>query len=820
MKSLYKIVRLPLITIVVYGFCRGFLYDKIGLPFWNYVNISEGLWLDVTICIASVLAFLFAIRFNSRYYSSTHKGIFLSIIIVLILFNLDNDIVPYLLFFKFCPSWIPIAVGLTIGFIGGRCSKCSENHLPEQIDAPLLFKDDPISSSESDEFAFNNLAQRIAYSIERKNSLRSFSIGITGAWGSGKTSLLNLIKNNLSKNHKNVIVEFSPRQSASVSDIQKDFLSVFSEKLVKYHSGMHKLMNKYSQAIGAIPDNIWPVRLFFGYNHLSPQQLRKKINKIISCSGVRIIVLIDDFDRLSGDEIKEVLKLIDKNAAFPNTFFLTAYDKERTNDVIAQALNDAKKSDYTDKYFSLEIPVPIRRPGHYIHILRNHVLDMVKLGNLPYSLSTIDSAISRVKPFIGEYLPTVRDIKRYANYLAVSIAAVKDDVLLDDFMLVSLIRYKHPLEYRNLAEKQYIAYTNSNDGLVYHSPLTSPSSQGLLKNLFGLGNGSYRSIKRVDAFEFYFYDIDSGHLSLGELSKVLKPNISAEEFKQITQLWVHNKDYRRDFIEFILSRRDLVRSKVDARSYIRLYLLARTFCNDYSLYQESILYLGVSNIYENMRAFGCSSSEEYIQFFKDVFTEALDDILTIEFLHDALHAVAHINPDDAPSLIFSYDELIVWAQEKLDGIIKSVDLGKAKREDVFNAMKACVVEFNPEGEGESISQNAKEQVRTAMRNNPQTYLENILCHKIIDDNVIQFYLKDEDVYSILFKSPAEFNLFLSIIANKENLIQDNCLDEYVQRCIVQDTWTPSFSVKGNVNDILQSDYAMYNKLFEGEPVDA
>ena len=820
MKSLFNIFRLPLITLVIYGFCRGFVYDKIGLPFWNYVNISEGLWLDVTICLASVLAFLFAKRFNSRHYSSTHKGIFFSIIIVLILLNLDNDIVPYLLFCKFCPSWIPIALGAYAGFRIRQNKQDTKDRTLEDLNVPILFKDDPISSSESDDFGFTNLAKRIVCSIERKNNLKSFSIGITGAWGSGKTSLLNLIKDNLSGNAKNVIVEFSPRQSALVSDIQRDFLSALGEELVKYHSGMLKLLNKYSQAIGAMPDNLWPIRLIFGYNHLSTQQLRAKISEIIKCSGIRIIVLIDDFDRLSGDEIKEVLKLIDKNASFPSTFFLTAYDKERTNEVISQSLNDSNNSDYTDKYFSLEIPIPIRRTGHYINILQKHVLEMVSCGNLPYSSSEVDLAISRIKPFVSEYLPTVRDIKRYVNYIAVSIDAVKEDVLLDDFMLVSLIRYKYPIEFRNLMEKQYVARTSSGTRYACQTSSNPPLSLGIIKNLFGLGSGKYRSIKRVDSFEFYFYDIDSGHLSLVELGKVLKPNISADEFKQITQVWAQSKDYTRDFIAFILSRRDLVRSKVDAQYYIRLFLLTRTFFKDHSLYIESLSYLRTENVNENMRALGFSSRDEYIHFLKDVFTESIDDILTIEFLHDALHAVAYINPDDAPSLIFSYDELIVWAQEKLDGIIKSVDLGKAKREDVFNAMKACVVEFNPEGDGESISQNAKEQVRTAMRNNPQTYLENILCHKIIDDNVIQFYLKDEDVYSILFKSPAEFNLFLSIIANKENLIQDNCLDEYVQRCIVQDTWTPSFSVKGNVNDIIQNDHIMYNKLFDEARIDS
>ena len=50
--------------------------------------------------------------------------------------------------------------------------------------------------------------------------------------------------------------------------------------------------------------------------------------------GKRLIVFVDDFDRLTDVEIIEVLKLIDKNAAFRNTIFITAYDERAVSNAL------------------------------------------------------------------------------------------------------------------------------------------------------------------------------------------------------------------------------------------------------------------------------------------------------------------------------------------------------------------------------------------------------------------------------------------------------------------------------------------------------
>ena len=60
------------------------------------------------------------------------------------------------------------------------------------------------------------------------------------------------------------------------------------------------------------------------YRIWNKENLIERIKKTIGSIQKRVLVIIDDFDRLSKEEILEVLKLIDNNAAFPNLIFLTA----------------------------------------------------------------------------------------------------------------------------------------------------------------------------------------------------------------------------------------------------------------------------------------------------------------------------------------------------------------------------------------------------------------------------------------------------------------------------------------------------------------
>ncbi|WP_407267709.1 P-loop NTPase fold protein [Tenacibaculum maritimum] len=81
------------------------------------------------------------------------------------------------------------------------------------------------------------------------------------------------------------------------------------------------------------------------FNNLN--DLLKKLNK-------RIVIIIDDFDRLQANEIFEILKLIRNTAGFDTFTYVVAYDKE----YLVKSLknnNIPNPEKFTEKIFLREI---------------------------------------------------------------------------------------------------------------------------------------------------------------------------------------------------------------------------------------------------------------------------------------------------------------------------------------------------------------------------------------------------------------------------------------------------------------------------------
>ena len=81
------------------------------------------------------------------------------------------------------------------------------------------------------------------------------------------------------------------------------------------------------KAIDVINENKIISFLFNTHKIWNKELEKDKINTAIKRLPKRIIVIIEDFDRLLANEIIEVFKLIDGNASFTNLIFITAYDK-------------------------------------------------------------------------------------------------------------------------------------------------------------------------------------------------------------------------------------------------------------------------------------------------------------------------------------------------------------------------------------------------------------------------------------------------------------------------------------------------------------
>ncbi|QZT37808.1 KAP family NTPase [Halosquirtibacter xylanolyticus] len=216
---------------------------------------------------------------------------------------------------------------------------------------------------------FNSLSQErknliisVSNAIHQHNESFEFSIAITGKWGSGKSTVLNHIENGLHhiNKHKppkettNVTVHFNPWAVDKKEGYQKALIDAFIKALAKYDESFKEKFQSYLKAI--LTDYNTKISNYF---HLlqsrDPKSKFEQINQALIKNNLRLIVFIDDTDRLHQDEIFSLFQLIRAIGKFKNTFYVTAIDK----DYITQSLEGKieRPESYQDKIFDLSIAI-------------------------------------------------------------------------------------------------------------------------------------------------------------------------------------------------------------------------------------------------------------------------------------------------------------------------------------------------------------------------------------------------------------------------------------------------------------------------------
>ncbi|MBC6415591.1 MAG: hypothetical protein GDA46_04280 [Bdellovibrionales bacterium] len=331
----------------------------------------------------------------------------------------------------------------------------------------IFSPDRPITKKDEDLLQRKRFSEELANSIFDCREKDSLVLAIYGKWGDGKSSVKNMIKESLEGQISDnwiSILEFNPYEWGNSEKLTKAFFLELSNLLKSsVNKKMQKIAEKledYFKYLESINENIFQKQLFgfplklLNRKNVELATLEEKkdaLKKDLSNIDRTIIIMIDDIDRLSKNETKSLFKLIKSNADFPNTVYLTFFQR----DIVEKSLKEEgvyEGSDYLKKIIQVGFELPCI-PKNQIHSILYKKLDELIAE---YNINRFDS--HRWKTVfvssLGEYFNNLRDVYRFISTLSFHTNALRNkesiDVNFVDLVSLEVLRQFEPLIYKNI----------------------------------------------------------------------------------------------------------------------------------------------------------------------------------------------------------------------------------------------------------------------------------------------------------------------------------------------------------------------------------
>lgn len=328
-----------------------------------------------------------------------------------------------------------------------------------------LNSDAPKKNPQDDFFGYAGFAKVIASSIQRTPSPEGLVMAIHGPWGAGKSSLLNFVKYYLQQEADDsqvVAIDFNPWWFNDKEQLAKQFLSLFSAKFEnKFLRDIGDKIAAYADSLGTtvaigygipwLDGSIAYVLKKLGRTKQEVSSAKKEISQALRKGKKRYLFVIDDIDRLTPEEIRELFKVIKALADFPNVIYLLSFDRE----VVEKALNITLGVD-GNAYLEKIVQVPFSLPSIDRTRLQSKFIADVSHVISQFQVPEFDQTYwgNMFHGGLVHFLRKPRDIVRIVNTISVTYPAIAGEVNLVDYIGLEFLRVFEPTVYRLICENK------------------------------------------------------------------------------------------------------------------------------------------------------------------------------------------------------------------------------------------------------------------------------------------------------------------------------------------------------------------------------
>lgn len=345
--------------------------------------------------------------------------------------------------------------------------------------------DKPIEKKEKDLFDRSSVAKQLNTIIKNYKEEDSIAFGIIGDWGSGKTSFINMALEDFKNDENFIIVKFNPWNISTRKQLISDFFTILAKEIRNAPFPKLKIENFkkiYSHIkikfLSRAPNGLEELSLLFkissyviadpvisaamsktssiinDFNKLLSiekkglDEIKNEINTALSNIDTKIIIVIDDLDRLVDTDIQEIFQLVRSIADFKNTIYILSYDEE----IVSKALDKVQK-DKGGKYIERIVQVPIKLPKISQENLRDVFVKKLEAIHIKYETLDKNEFIQEIKDNnFADAFKNIRDMERFLNTFKIEVNAINQELHLYDFAVITLLKVFEPRFYDYIYE--------------------------------------------------------------------------------------------------------------------------------------------------------------------------------------------------------------------------------------------------------------------------------------------------------------------------------------------------------------------------------
>ena len=329
--------------------------------------------------------------------------------------------------------------------------------------------DDPIGGTNDDLLDRTRFVARTAHLIRDAGAAeRSTVFGLVGPWGSGKTSLINLIEKELPAPWK--VVRFTPWAASDISGLLAEFFATIASALPEDGNGA-----KAKKALLDCAQVAVPALLKFlpyagdaaagaaeaGLGRLTqekPWQTRfDETCQQLQQLGTPVLVVADDIDRLDAGELTTLLKAVRLLGRFPGVHYLLAYDQDTVIDVVsASALVGSKRQralEFLEKIVQYPLPIPPAQRAQLDRMLNAGLIEAVRESGHELDNEGTERFGIAYRDLIARNLKTVRSVQRYLAQARAYLPLIeRDEIDVADMLVLLHLRLHFPQLYDRLPD--------------------------------------------------------------------------------------------------------------------------------------------------------------------------------------------------------------------------------------------------------------------------------------------------------------------------------------------------------------------------------